>query len=101
MLEGEGVLTTLVDFTVVVVTLATTFWVVVGRCVVVVVVEVSTSLSFDLKNPVMPLKKPFFLVVVSGASVVVVVLGMAGCWLKSDSEYASEWIWFCWRLSCC
>lgn len=88
MLEGEGVLI-LVDFTVVVVTLATIFWVVVGRCVVVVV-EVSTSLSFDLKNPVMPLKKPFFLVVVSGASVVVVVLGMTGCWLKSDSEYASE-----------
>lgn len=67
-------LTILVDFAVDGVTLATVFWVVVGLCVV----EVSTSLSFDLKSPVMPLKNPFFFVVASGASVVVVVLGIKG-----------------------
>lgn len=68
-------LAVLVDLTVVVVTLATGFTVEVGRgVVVVVVVVVLSSLSFDLKNPVNPLKNPFFFVVVSGASVVVVVV---------------------------
>lgn len=46
------------------------------------------SLSFDLKKPLIPLKKPFFFVVVSGASVVVVVevRPTGGKGLKSDSE---------------
>jgi hypothetical protein len=52
-------------FAVVVVGVVAGFFVV-GASVVVV------SLSFDLNNPVNPLKKPFFLVVDSGAGVVVV-----------------------------
>lgn len=71
------VLKVTVDFTVVVANvLSKDFFVVEGCCVVVVV-----SLSFDLppKNPVIPLKNPFFLVVVSGVSVVVVGLVTGGC----------------------
>lgn len=41
--------------------------------------------SFPLKNPANPLKKPFFLVVVSGAIVVVVVGGISPA-PKSESE---------------
>jgi hypothetical protein len=78
------VITTLVDFTVEVVT---DFCVVVGRCVVDV--ELSASLSFDLKKPLIPLKNPFFFVVASGAEVVVVVVVVrttGGKGLKSASE---------------
>lgn len=66
---------------------------VVTGCLVVVelVVLLSLSLSlFPLKNPEIPLKNPFFLVVASGASVdVVVVVGVVrigGNGLKSESE---------------
>lgn len=56
-----------------------------GAAVVVVVVD--SVLSFDLKMPVNPLKNPFFFVVVSGCTVVVVdvVLGTGGSGLKSPS----------------
>lgn len=50
---------------------------------------VVVSLSFDLNNPVKPLKNPFFFVVVSGSSVVVVVVVVrvtGGRGLKSASE---------------
>lgn len=68
-------------FTVVVEVVATDFVVVVGCSVVV------DSLSLNLKKPVIPLKNPFFLVVDSGISVVVVVVvrTMGGKGLKSDS----------------
>lgn len=67
------VLMVTVDFTVVGVTLANDFFVVVGSAVVV-----SLSFDFPLKNPVIPLKNPFFFVVASGASVVVVVVVVVG-----------------------
>jgi hypothetical protein len=41
---------------------------------VVVVVVASFVLSLDLKKPEIPLKNPFFFVVVSGSGVVVVVV---------------------------
>lgn len=68
------------DFAVVVVVVELVFgFGVVGASVVVV------SLSFDLNNPVSPLKKPFFFVVDSGAGVVVVGRVTGGKGLKSAS----------------
>lgn len=90
-----GAVATLLGFTVVVVV-----WVWVAAFLVVVGCSVVVSLSLDLNKPVNPLKNPFFLVVDSGSSVVVVVRWIGGKGLKSDCEYANALIWLFGRFCC-